>query len=97
MLPIGMVSYILVHHLNRRVLKSAQEGVARLKTLRMGVSARSLRSNIRCSLACLQRLDLRQFNCNAVAPWASADAEWHESADHETTARRWIEDENNPT
>ncbi len=35
MLLIGMVCYNLVHYLNRRVLKTADEGVARLKTLRL--------------------------------------------------------------
>ena len=39
MLLIGMVGYNLVHHLNRRVLKTADEGVARLKTLRLKVLA----------------------------------------------------------
>lgn len=39
MLLIGMVCYNLVHHLNRRVLKTAEEGVARLKTLRLKVLA----------------------------------------------------------
>ncbi|MDI6774862.1 MAG: transposase [Verrucomicrobiota bacterium] len=39
MLPIGMVCYNLVHHLNRRVLKTAEESVARLKTLRLKVLA----------------------------------------------------------
>lgn len=39
MLLIGMVCYNLVHHLNRRVLKTADEGVARLKTLRLKVLA----------------------------------------------------------
>lgn len=39
MLLIGMVCYNLVHHLNRQVLKTADEGVARLKTLRLKVLA----------------------------------------------------------
>jgi hypothetical protein len=39
MLLIGMVCYNLVHHLNRCVLKSAEAGVARLKTLRLKVLA----------------------------------------------------------
>ncbi len=39
MLLIGMVCYNLVHHLNRGVLKTAEEGVARLKTLRLKVLA----------------------------------------------------------
>lgn len=39
MLLIGMVCYNLVHHLNRCVLKTADEGVARLKTLRLKVLA----------------------------------------------------------
>ncbi len=39
MLLIGMVCYNLVHHLNRCVLKSAEGGVARLKTLRLKVLA----------------------------------------------------------
>ena len=39
MLLIGMVCYNLVHHLNRCVLKTAEEGVARLKTLRLKVLA----------------------------------------------------------
>jgi len=39
MLLIGMVCYNLVHHLNRGVLKTAEEGVARLKTLRLRVPA----------------------------------------------------------
>jgi hypothetical protein len=39
MLLIGMVCYNLVHHLNRSVLKTADEGVARLKTLRLKVLA----------------------------------------------------------
>jgi hypothetical protein len=39
MLLLGMVCYNLVHHLNRRVLKTAEEGVARLKTLRLKVLA----------------------------------------------------------
>ena len=34
-----MVCYNLVHHLNRCVLKTAKEGVARLKTLRLRVLA----------------------------------------------------------
>ena len=38
-LLLGMVCYNLVHHLNRCVLKSAEEGVARLKTLRLKVLA----------------------------------------------------------
>ena len=36
---IGMVCYNLVHHLNRCVLKTAAEGVARLKTLRLRILA----------------------------------------------------------
>jgi hypothetical protein len=87
MLLLGMVCYNLVHHLNRRVLKTAEEGVARLKTLRLkvlaipaiygiggrrptlrlGVQDRSLRSKIRYWLQRIHRLDLRLFNCNAVA------------------------------
>lgn len=39
MLLIGMVCYNLVHHLNRQVLKTAEEGVVRLKTLRLKVLA----------------------------------------------------------
>jgi len=39
MLLIGMVCYNLVHHLNRCVLKTAEEGVARLKTLRLKILA----------------------------------------------------------
>jgi hypothetical protein len=39
MLLIGMVCYNLVHHLNRCVLKTAEAGVARLKTLRLKVLA----------------------------------------------------------
>ena len=39
MLLIGMVCYNLVHYLNRRVLKTAEEGVARLKTLRLKILA----------------------------------------------------------
>jgi hypothetical protein len=87
MLLIGMVCYNLVHHLNRQVLKTAEEGVARLKTLRLkvlaipaiygtgsrcptlrlGVQDRSLRAKIRYWLHRIHRLDLRLFNCNAVA------------------------------
>lgn len=87
MLLLGMVCYNLVHHLNRRVLKTAEEGVARLKTLRLkvlaipaiygsggrrptlrlGVQDRSLRSKIRYWLQRIHGLDLRLFNCNAVA------------------------------
>ena len=39
MLLIGMVCYNLIHHLNRHILKTAEEGVARLKTLRLKVLA----------------------------------------------------------
>lgn len=39
MLLIGMVCYNLVHHLNREVLKTADAGVARLKTIRLKVLA----------------------------------------------------------
>lgn len=39
MLLIGLVCYNLVHHLNRCVLKTAEEGVVRLKTLRLKVLA----------------------------------------------------------
>ena len=39
MLLIGMVCYNLIHHINRCVLKTAEEGVARLKTLRLKVLA----------------------------------------------------------
>ncbi len=39
MLLIGVVCYNLVHHLNRRVLKTADERAARLKTLRLKVLA----------------------------------------------------------
>lgn len=39
MLLIGMVCYNLVHHLNRCVLKTAEEGIVRLKTLRLKVLA----------------------------------------------------------
>jgi hypothetical protein len=94
MLLIGMVCYNLVHHLNRQVLKTAEEGVARLKTLRLkvlaipalygsggrrptlrlGVQDRSLRAKIRYWLQRIHRLDLRLFNCNAVALSASAKA-----------------------
>ncbi len=35
MLPIGMVCYNRVHHPNRWVLKTAEEGAARRKTLRL--------------------------------------------------------------
>jgi hypothetical protein len=94
MLLIGMVCYNLVHHLNRCVLKSAEESVARVKTLRLkvlaipavygcggrrptlrlGVRDRSLRARIRYWLQQIQRLDLRLFNRNAVAVWATAEA-----------------------
>ncbi|MGA9046327.1 transposase [Sulfuricurvum sp.] len=87
MLLIGMVCYNLVHHLNRQVLKTAEEGVARLKTLRLkvlaipaiygsggrrptlrlGVQDRGLRAKIHYWLHRIHRLDLRLFNCNAVA------------------------------
>ena len=87
MLLIGMVCYNLVHHLNRRILKTAEEGVARLKTLRLkvlaipaiygcggrrptlrlGVQDRSFRAQIHYWLQRINRLDLRLFNCNAVA------------------------------
>jgi len=93
MLLIGMVCYNLVHHLNRQVLKTAEEGVARLKTLRLkllaipaiygsggrrptlrlGVQDRSLRAKIRYWLQRIHRLDLRLFNCNAVAVSATAE------------------------
>ncbi len=39
MLLIGMVCYNLVHYLNRTVLKTAEEGLVRLKTLRLKVLA----------------------------------------------------------
>ena len=39
MLLVGMVCYNLVHHLNRCVLKTAEAGLARLKTLRLKVLA----------------------------------------------------------
>ncbi len=39
MLLLGMVCYNLVHHLNRRVLKTEHEGLVRLKTLRLRVWA----------------------------------------------------------
>jgi len=39
MLLVGMVCYNLVHHLNRCVLKRAEAGLARLKTLRLKVLA----------------------------------------------------------
>jgi hypothetical protein len=39
MLLIGMVGYNLVHHLNRCVLKTAEQGLVRLKTLRLRVLA----------------------------------------------------------
>jgi len=94
MLLIGLVCYNLVHHLNRCVLKTAEEGVARLKTLRLkvlaipaiygsggrrptlrlGVQDRSLRAKIRYWLQRIHRLDLRLFNCNAVALPATAEA-----------------------
>jgi len=87
MLLIGMVCYNLVQHLNRCVLKTAEEGVVRLKTLRLkvlaipavygsggrrptlrlGVQDRSLRAKIRYWLERIHRLNLRLFNCNAVA------------------------------
>jgi len=93
MLLIGMVCYNLVHHLNRQVLKTAEEGVARLKTLRLkvlaipaiygsggrrptlrlGVQDRSLRAKIRYWLQRIHRLDLRLFNCNAVAVSATTE------------------------
>ena len=94
MLLIGMVCYNLVHHLNRCVLKTAEAGVARMKTLRLkvlaipaiygsggrrptlrlGVQDRSLRAKIRYWLQRIHRLDLRLFNCNAVAPLAAVEA-----------------------
>lgn len=94
MLMIGMVCYNLIHHLNRQVLKTAEEGVARLKTLRLkvlaipaiygtggrrptlrlGVQDRSLRAKIRYWLQRIHGLDLRLFNCNAVAPSATGEA-----------------------
>ena len=39
MLLIGMVFYNLIHHLNRRVLKTEAEGVCRLKKIRLRVLA----------------------------------------------------------
>jgi hypothetical protein len=88
MLLLGLVCYNLVHYLNRCVLKTADEGVARLKTLRLkvlaipavygsggrrptlrlGVQDRSLRAKIRYWLHRINTLELRLFNCNAVAP-----------------------------
>jgi hypothetical protein len=93
MLLIGMVCYNLVHHLNRQVLKTAEEGVARLKTLRLkvlaipalygsggrrptlrlGIQDRGLRAKIRYWLQRIHHLDLRLFNCNAVALSASIE------------------------
>ena len=87
MLLIGMVCYNLIHHLNRCVLKTVDQGVARLKTLRLKVLAipaiygsggrhptlrlgtqdKSLRSKIRYWLRRINALNLRLFNCNAVA------------------------------
>ena len=94
MLLIGMVCYNLVQHLNRCVLKTAEAGVARLKTLRLkvlaipaiygsggrrptlrlGVQDRSLRAKICYWLQRIHRLDLRLFNCNAVALPAAVEA-----------------------
>ncbi len=94
MLLIGMVSYNLVHHLNRCVLKTADGAVARLKTLRLkvlaipaiygsgggrptlrlGVQDRRLRSKIRYWLHRINALNLRLFNCNALASWATVEA-----------------------
>lgn len=93
MLLIGMVCYNLMHHLNRQVLKTAEEGVVRLKTLRLkvlaipaiygsggrrptlrlGVQDRSLRAKIRYWLHRIHCLNLRLFNCNAVAISATAN------------------------
>ena len=87
MLLIGMVCYNLIHHLNRCVLRTAGEGLARLKTLRLkvlaipavygsgggrptlrlGVQDSSLRAKIRYWLHRINALDLRLFNCNALA------------------------------
>lgn len=39
MLLIGMVAYNLIHHLNRRVLKTDQESVCRLKKIRLNLLA----------------------------------------------------------
>ncbi len=84
--------YNLVHHLNRRVLKTAGEAVARLKTLRLqglaipavygsggrgptlrlGVRNRSRRAQIRYWWHRIQALELRLFNCHAVAASAAA-------------------------
>ncbi len=77
----------LIHHLNRCVLRTAGEGLARLKTLRLkvlaipavygsgggrptlrlGVQDSSLRAKIRYWLHRINALDLRLFNCNALA------------------------------
>ena len=93
MLLIGMVCYNLVHHLNRCVLKTAEGGVARLKTLRLkllaipavygsgagrptlrlGVQDRSLRARIRYWLHRINALELRLFNCNAVAKMVTVE------------------------
>ena len=87
MLLIGMVCYNLIRHLNRCVLRTAGEGLARLKTLRLkvlaipavygsgggrptlrlGVQDSSLRAKIRYWLHRINALDLRLFNCNALA------------------------------